>query len=368
MRIGLDVDDVLLPCTRLVVEEVSAAGFPHINIDSVSWDFSNLPTEVRDCAHRTVQEIGIYKKQGPLLGAVEMVQALVDRGHDVFFVTAPPPAVMEYRYNQLQKFFPMVPSTNYVFTKDKSVVKLDVLLDDAPHNLLESTAKHVVRWLKPWNVDCNRPGMDMVSSYPEFLRLVDSYDNRRPEIICLVGPSASGKTVITEKLVGENKVVTPRSVTTRSRREGESKNAYYFVSEDEFQSLVDNGKLVESTCYNGYHYGLTFDEINQCLAANKPVVVPVDINGAKALKKAYGRTVLAIFVRRPLPDILNSLIERKLPEDILLSRLASMKEERINESQCDFAISNDTTVEEAASKIGSLLKHPVMELYYLSSV
>lgn len=360
MKIGLDVDDVLFPCTSKAIDALIKKGIS-VDSDTIEWDFSNLEPEARKLARDTLHKVETFVFQKPFPGAVEMVKALLQRGHEVYFVTAPYPELIQYRYSQLRRFFPEVPERNIIIAGDKSIIALDVLLDDGPHNLEASIAKHVVRWALPWNRNCQRKDMETAHSYSEFVCMVDEWDDRYPQIICLVGPSASGKTTIAEALVKTGKFIAPQSVTTRQRREGEPEDAYQFIDLQVFHDLVAKNGLVESTCYNGNYYGLTYQEIDRCLQSGKTIVVPVDINGAAALKKNY-KGVISVFVSRPLNNILNSLQERKLPDDVLLSRISSMKEEMENSSRCDVCIDNSRTVADSAQQVKAIADSKLIDL------
>lgn len=361
MKIGLDVDDVLLPCTDIAIDQLVREGYS-VDRKTVTWDFANLTPEARERAKELLHDEKTFLEQRPYRGAVQMVQKLLNWGHEVYFVTAPYPEFLVFRYQQLQSFFPMVPAKNIILCGDKSVIALDVLLDDGPHNLETSLATHRVRWEKPWNENCNCEGMDTARTYEGFLDLVLRYSGlpvATPSVLCLVGPSASGKTTISEALVKTGRYIMPQSVTTRQRRKGEPEDAYQFISEDEFNRLFADMKLVEHTCYNGNYYGLSCDEVDRCLASGKTVIVPVDIHGAEALKERYPNKTVSIFIKRPVSDILKSLSERGMPDRLLLPRLTSMADEFTNEDKCDYVVHNCCEIETAISSVDWVATMPM---------
>ncbi len=87
-------------------------------------------------------------------------------------------------------------------------------------------------------------------------------------MIVLAGASASGKTEVAKLLAkkyGIKKVIT---TTTRKKRIGEEDGRdYFFVSVEEFRQMIDDGRFVEYTIYNGNFYGSTKDQIssNRCV-------------------------------------------------------------------------------------------------------
>ena len=96
-------------------------------------------------------------------------------------------------------------------------------------------------------------------------------------MLVISGASASGKTEVAhiiEKKYGLTRVIT---VTTREKRVGEQDGVdYFFVSKEEFNKLIEDGKLVEFAEYNGNFYGSRKDQI-----ADDHILV-VEANGLKA--------------------------------------------------------------------------------------
>lgn len=93
-------------------------------------------------------------------------------------------------------------------------------------------------------------------------------------MILLIGASASGKTEISKTLRKKYGIIKAVTHTTRAPREGEIDGVdYYFVLEESFIQLKNKGFFVETTVYNGNHYGCSKNEV-----ADDKVVI-VDPNG-----------------------------------------------------------------------------------------
>lgn len=369
MRIGLDVDDVLLPCTSIVIDELALHGI-NCPWNETLWKFANLEPKASKKAQAFINTPSTFQQQKVFPAAQQFVRALLSNGHDVFFCTAVPTWEIEHRDKQLNRFFPEVSHKNHVFCQDKSILNLDVLLDDAPHNVEKSTVKYPLVWDAPWNKEIaekNAAGNSIIRVYTYkdaldyialFAKEMGEDEEPAPQscIFCLVGPSASGKTTMAEELVKTDRYVLPQSVTTRARRKGEDDTSYHFMSKKEFQALKDSGGLIECTEYNGNFYGLTYEVIDKALATGKDIIVPVDINGADALRNAYPGQAFAIFVNRNVNDILCSLAERNMPFDPLMRRLSSMKEEFDNMERCDYVLYNTGSIEHVASILDSIVQ------------
>ena len=133
-------------------------------------------------------------------------------------------------------------------------------------------------------------------------------------VVTVTGPSASGKTELVNnlcKLHGFSKLV---SVTTRPPREGEVEGIeYYFISEDRFKELKDDGKLVQEVNFNGKHYATTAEEIDKVLAGGGIPIVIVEPGGVGQFKKAgekFGFKVFSVYVYAPYVVLKQRFLDR----------------------------------------------------------
>jgi guanylate kinase len=149
-------------------------------------------------------------------------------------------------------------------------------------------------------------------------------------LIVLSGPSGVGKDALLKKMK-ERKypfhyVVT---ITSRPRRKGEMDGVdYRFVSQREFQRMIDDGELLEWANVYGNYYGVPRGEISQALSKGKDVIVKVDVQGAKTIKQILPQAVF-IFLRPPSMEELERRLRQRRSEsdrDLAL-RLRKAEEE-----------------------------------------
>jgi guanylate kinase len=363
LRIGIDVDEVLAPCNEYAIPIVNNKhGTGLIMADITAYDYYEcLPKEIADSFIEIYNDPEFFKGQRPYPGAVELVNTLIKRGHEVIFASATFPHIMGIRAKMLADEFPNVPSANIMLGARKDLLNLDVLLDDKPENLIESSAKFPIAFRRPWNQKLT--GFLSVDNYEEFIEMVDQIANNTPRkivkhgqpyIISLVGPSGSGKTAITETLIQNPAFKTPRSHTTRERRPSEGED-YYFVDKYTFADMVDRDEFLENTEYADNLYGLHKEELFRLWEAGKHAVAPIDINGAMAFKSLFGDRALTVFIHRSKQEILEEIISRSVSTEDKVKRIMSLDAEYANEAKCDFAVINNGTIEDAAGQIMSLL-------------
>lgn len=122
-----------------------------------------------------------------------------------------------------------------------------------------------------------------------------------PPIVVVVGASGSGKGTVLEGVRSSRSDLTyPVSATTRAPRQGEANGVeYWFLSAQEFQDLVVQDGFVETFYYAGNWYGTLWREIEAANQKGSPIILEVEIHGASAIKRQYGRRSVVVFV---MPD------------------------------------------------------------------
>lgn len=137
-------------------------------------------------------------------------------------------------------------------------------------------------------------------------------------MILLVGPSASGKTEAAKALKERYGILKAVTHTTRKMRVNEVQDIdYHFVSEEDFERLRQEGAFVETTCYNGRHYGCSKKEI----ASDKVVVV--DPNGLKSFMSLGDPSIITFHLMASPQTRKERMIGRGDDEKTIASRLAN---------------------------------------------
>lgn len=110
-------------------------------------------------------------------------------------------------------------------------------------------------------------------------------------MIVLAGASASGKTEVAKELAKKYGITKVITTTTRDMRVGEVNGRdYFFVSKEQFERMIQEGRFVEYTFYNNNLYGSTKDQIS----SNKCVVI--DPAGLRAYLGLNDRNIVTFFL------------------------------------------------------------------------
>ena len=119
-------------------------------------------------------------------------------------------------------------------------------------------------------------------------------------LVVLAGPSGVGKSsVIKEALRQAPNTWLSVSATTRAPRPGEVDGVnYFYVSDEKFDQMIENNQLLEWANYAGNRYGTPRAAVEEKLVAGTPVLLEIDVQGAKQIREAMPEALL-VFLEPP---------------------------------------------------------------------
>ena len=178
-------------------------------------------------------------------------------------------------------------------------------------------------------------------------------------VVVLSGPSAVGKSTVV-KCLRERlpELLFSVSATTRAPRPGEVDGVdYHFVSPEAFQQLIDTGDLLEwAEIHRGLHRsGTPAQPVRDAMAAGRPVLIEVDLAGARAVKGALPEAVSVFLAPPSWEDLERRLAGRgtETPE-VMQRRLDTARAELAAQNDFDVIVVN-RQLESACAELVSLL-------------
>lgn len=186
--------------------------------------------------------------------------------------------------------------------------------------------------------------------------------NRRGLMYVLSSPSGAGKTTITRELLKNNEDVTISiSATTRQRRGGEVDGKdYFFVSTDDFRTMIENEDMLEHAKVFDNYYGTPRGPVEEALQSGKDVIFDIDWQGTQKLAEIARDDLVTVFILPPsrgeLEKRLRSRAESTLEsEEQIKGRMSKASDEMSHYLEYDYVIVN-SNIDDAIEKAQLILE------------
>jgi guanylate kinase len=168
----------------------------------------------------------------------------------------------------------------------------------------------------------------------------------RGRLVVLAGPSGVGKSTVVAALRPEMpNLHFSVSATTRAPRPGEVEGRdYHFVSDAEFDRLIAAGELLEwAEIHGGLHRsGTPSAPIERHLRSGEPVLIEVDLAGARAIRTARPDALMVFLSPPSWDDLVSRLSSRGTDSPAAIERrLATAREELAARAEFDVTVVND---------------------------
>ncbi|KAJ4397658.1 guanylate kinase [Gnomoniopsis smithogilvyi] len=123
--------------------------------------------------------------------------------------------------------------------------------------------------------------------------------DRRPVIVS--GPSGVGKGTLIQRLFEAYPNVFAITVShkTRPPRPGEAEGVDYYVSPEEFNSLISEDTMVEHAMFSGHHYGTSKQTVADQERKGRVVVLDIEMHGVQQIKANRILEARCVFVKPP---------------------------------------------------------------------
>ncbi|MBQ2898689.1 MAG: guanylate kinase [Oscillospiraceae bacterium] len=183
--------------------------------------------------------------------------------------------------------------------------------------------------------------------------------NKRGVLTVISGPSGVGKGTIINRLFEiEENLYFSVSATTRNPRPGEIDGVHYsFKSREEFEHDIETGEMLEHAVFNGNYYGTPKSAVEEKLSAGKDVVLDIEIQGARNVKRLMPEAVLVYILPPSIDELKKRLVGRNTEDaETIKGRLSTAYRELHEAPELyDYFIVNDM-VENAAIKIKDIIE------------
>jgi guanylate kinase len=178
------------------------------------------------------------------------------------------------------------------------------------------------------------------------------------KVFVITGPSGVGKGTLIRGLLAEvPELQLSVSATTRTPRPGERDGVdYHFLSQDEFANRVAAGEFLEHASYSGQRYGTLRSEVERQLGEGRPVVLEIEVQGARQIRAAMPEAV-AVFIAPPSREALRARLVGRgtdTPEEVQ-KRMQTAERELEAQPEFSHVVVNDR-LEEATAQLAGIVR------------
>ena len=124
---------------------------------------------------------------------------------------------------------------------------------------------------------------------------------KRKNFLAIAAPSGGGKTTLCKMLLDKYQdFVLSVSFTSRKPR-GNEKNGedYFFINHDKFKEMIDADDFVEWAVVHDNYYGTSKSFLQEKVKQGKIILLDIDVQGVKSIKRIYGEEAVSVFVMPP---------------------------------------------------------------------
>ncbi|WP_110929700.1 guanylate kinase [Bacillus massiliglaciei] len=177
-------------------------------------------------------------------------------------------------------------------------------------------------------------------------------------LIVLSGPSGVGKGTVRKALFSQPDTAFEYSIsmTTRLPRDGEVDGIdYFFKTRNEFETLIEEGKLLEYAEFVGNYYGTPVDYVRQTIESGRDVFLEIEVQGAKQVREKFPEGLFIFLAPPSLSELESRIVNRGTEsEETIRRRMKAAKDEIELMDLYDYVVENDH-VDTACERIKSIV-------------
>lgn len=172
------------------------------------------------------------------------------------------------------------------------------------------------------------------------------------------GFSGAGKGTLMKALLKKYDYGLSISATTRAPRVGEEHGReYFFLTRERFESMIEQGELIEWAEYVGNYYGTPKKYVEDQLNAGKDVILEIEVQGAFHVRELFPDALLLFITPPNAIELKNRLVNRGTESlDKIEQRLSRATEEAIYMKDYDYIVVNDD-LDECVERLNEIIEN-----------
>ncbi|MDK4680004.1 guanylate kinase [Kingella negevensis] len=172
--------------------------------------------------------------------------------------------------------------------------------------------------------------------------------SQKGNVFIISAASGTGKTTLVTRLVNHNdNIRVSISHTTRAPRENEQHGKhYYFVTREQFSSLIEQSAFLEHAEVFGNFYGTSSAALTEMCEQGYDVILEIDVQGAEQVRKAMPEAI-SIFILPPSMAVLEERLRNRQTDskEVIARRLSEAEQEIQHAFAFDYIVTNRDLVQ-----------------------
>ncbi len=165
-------------------------------------------------------------------------------------------------------------------------------------------------------------------------------------LIVVSAPSGAGKSTLCGELLKKHTDRLALSISSTSRKPRGAEvhgKEYFFLSREEFQKKINEGKFVEWAEVHGNFYGTSRETLENFWSNQRHVLLDIDVQGAESLRQTFGNRCFTVFIAPPNLGVLEQRLRGRgtESEDVIQKRMKNALVEMAEQPKFNCTVVND---------------------------
>ena len=188
-------------------------------------------------------------------------------------------------------------------------------------------------------------------------------------LIVFSAPSGCGKGTLLEEILKDKSFAISVSATTRAPREGEKDGVnYHFLTREDFEQRIADGKFIEHAEYCQNLYGTLSSEVDGRLEQGLNVILEIEPQGAMKIREKRPDAVFIFVVPPSINELRRRLKKRGTETDEVIEERVSKAAWEISQAEkYDYVIVNDA-LEDAVSDFFAVIRGEQLKVDYSGDI
>jgi guanylate kinase len=182
--------------------------------------------------------------------------------------------------------------------------------------------------------------------------------NNKGVLVVVSAPSGCGKGTVIKRLRELTEIYFSVSMTTRKPRDEDIPGVtYIFTDREKFQKTAENGGMLEYAEYAGNFYGTPKAPIEEKLAEGKNVILEIEVEGARQVKKLMSDALLIFIMPPSVEELRRRLTDRGTDDPETIERRMKIALSEMEQAKFYDSIIINDDIDRAARELASEIEN-----------